>query len=192
MLMTRARQISMAEGLMPGAIHDRLLAEFPYAQIPTVRTIFSWIDGFRPLDPRALWFVQRLNAREAAIVLPVLGEVLIRTEGKVGAFSNAEAEWLVTLTDIAPDLPAMLRLILARFYALLDSEVSKDSDHSRQVERAASDLFLALAPWRSPDAARQYNQAIAEGWIPAHPLIATDVDIPGVSTAIRYRDKRPS
>lgn len=146
-------------------------------RLPTERTIYRIVREMRPADPSGPWSPATADPQEAALVLDVLRAAIIETQGRTQGFTNAEAEQVVRLRTMRPDLPAYEAFILARDYLARRANQQPTDD---------LDSYLVFAPWQGPDAAEAYADAIAQGW--AQPIAYGFVHYPdgtvkGVSRA---------
>jgi hypothetical protein len=195
---TRKRQIAAGiqdaiegmadEGYAPAQIEKELHGEryehLP-RPLPVLRTIQRIVKERQPGDSDP-WFLDKSLEVDPVSAIDVLTQVIITTGGKVMALSGDEAKWITRLRDLSPDLPSWATYRLARLYI------------TRRAEKAATgfdlDAFLAFAPWRNPQQAINYRDAIKAGRIaPPPPFLAELVPAGWVDEMIvNALDKVPS
>lgn len=145
----------------PSQIYDVLEREFAHEPtvVPNKRTVQRVVADLRPRDTSGEWRLSDADPEDAALVLPAVAELLIRTKGQVPV-TNAEAEQLVRLRRAADDLTPWSAWELARLYTSL-------SDSARDLIPAI-DAVVAFAPWRDDAHRERYEEARAAGWLPAN------------------------
>jgi hypothetical protein len=101
-----AIQRLVARGYGAAVIHRALLKMQSDGQlrgrVPTDRTIARLVKEFRPPDSSGDWSVANATPGEAAIVLPVLKEIVESTQGRVWPSVDL-AEWIVKIATLRPD-----------------------------------------------------------------------------------------
>lgn len=130
----------------------RLKEQGKYDWTPSVRTIRSWVATgkvSRPPRPTDPWSLLTGSADDAALVLPVVPFItaLPRTARWI---TIREAEAIARVRRAAPDIAPGAAATLGILYV------------TRERKRAATsdlDMYLASAPWRSPDAQNAYEEA---------------------------------
>jgi len=142
-------------------------ANFSVTEIPSLRTVQNIVADLRPRESSGSWSLADANTDEAALVMPVWREVVEYTQGEVSHLTQAEAEWIVKIRRLAPELyPKGLSFwhiyLLAREYVLLTD---------REKPTTGPDAYLAYAPWESLKAALLYEEALRKKRIPARLIL---------------------
>ena len=89
-------------GWTPPQIERHLSSEEDFADwVPDVRTIRKRVAWYSPEDTSGPWTLARASGGVAALVLPVLGAVMERAEGRVTGFTKDQARW-VSRCDAPP------------------------------------------------------------------------------------------
>lgn len=148
-------EILALRGWKAPAVRAFLRKQFGKTRTPDLRTIQRWVKKFTPQDPSGPWQLAEATGEDAALVLPVLAELIEASGGRLNIISNAKAEWIVRLRHVADDLPPWTIYELAHVYMLR---------RERQDSTDDLDAFLAFAPWRTPEGAERY---FATGALPA-------------------------
>jgi hypothetical protein len=145
----------------PAQIERELRTNKEYKELvpllPSLRTIQTIVKENRPGDESGPWSIADAEADEGLLVLPVVAAAAIKTAGERRGVTRAEARCIQTIRRVAPDLDLWAVYRLARLYLL------------REARREATDdldLYLAFAPWSSPEAAKLYKDLWAPGRIP--------------------------
>jgi hypothetical protein len=138
-------------------------AKFKLNDIPSLRTVQNIVADLKSPKKSDPWSLADAGTDEAALVMPVWREVVEYTQGKVSHLTKAEAEWIVKIRRVAPELwPDGLSFwhiyLLAREYVLL-TDLKKPT--------TGPDAYLAFAPWESGKAPFVYEEAVRKGLIPA-------------------------
>jgi hypothetical protein len=136
-------------------VHRKLQDEFPDSAV-SLRTVQMLLSEWRPPEgEEKAWTLADADPEDAALILPVLGELTRRDKGARGV-SQQIAQWLVRVRTIAPDMPLLSAFDVSAFYA-----------HAERTggETAYLDTFLALEAWRSREAE---EQAIIRRWLPVN------------------------
>jgi hypothetical protein len=143
--------ILLADNHTPTQIHRELERRLGKEHVPALRTVQRVMADVTPKDA-APWQLAEADPDDAAVILPVLGAVIERTEGQVRQVTRGHAEWIGRLRRADPTLPAWTAFALARIYVA-------------QVDRGQStapfDELMALAPWGNP---QRYQTATRRGW----------------------------
>lgn len=137
-------------GFTPAQI-DKELASREMADIPTTRTIRRIVADLAPRDPSTPWHLQDADD-EAALVLPVLAEVIVQSEGRTRTLTRGEADWIARIRRAAPDYADLFRVYSLARLAL-----------SGKPERV--EYELAFGRWRSNEDAARWWKAIENGWL---------------------------
>lgn len=150
-----------SDGYRPADIHRRLNERFGQAATPVLRTVENIAREVTPHDTSEAWRLAAADPEAAAIVLPVLAELLDSSEDRIQGVSRREAEWIVRLRGAVPDLPATDAYKLARDYL---ARIERNED------TADLDRYLVMAPWR-PGNGMRYIEAAAEGRLPGGRIV---------------------
>lgn len=134
-------------------IHRRLVDEFGDTnQVPSVRTVQDVARELRAPKKFVPWSFAMSSPEDAALILPVYAAVTERTIEEYPTLDESEAEWIVSICKVVPDLPAYATYEVAWAYLVRQRRDRPTED---------LDLLLAFAPWRGPRALASYR-AIAE------------------------------
>ena len=131
------------------------------ARVPHLRTIQRIVKDAREPDTSAEWQLEMAPDAAPAVVIDVLTELVIQTDGRVSSLTVAEAKWVTALRNLAPDIPALETFRLARLYM-----------SRRRANRPTSndlDAFLAFAPWRNAEQALAHQSSVDAGKIGSPP-----------------------
>jgi hypothetical protein len=150
-----------SDGYRPADIHRRLNERFGLSATPVLRTVENIAREVTPHDTSEAWRLAAAEPAAAAIILPVLAELLESSEGRIQSVSRREAEWIVRLRGAVPDLPAIDAYKLARDYL---------ARRQRNEDTADLDWYLVMAPWR-PGNGMRYIEAAAEGRLPGGRIV---------------------
>ncbi|TEU16580.1 MAG: hypothetical protein E3J25_02785 [Anaerolineales bacterium] len=158
---TRASASRIRDQLENEALKEQ--AQFSVTEIPSLRTVQNIVADLRPPKASDPWALAAADTDEAALVMPVWREVVEYTQWEVSHLTKAEAEWIVKIRRVAPELyPEGLSFshiyLLAREYVLLTD---------REKPTTGPDAYLAYAPWESLLAALRYGEALRKKRIPA-------------------------
>jgi hypothetical protein len=128
--------------------------------IPTLRTVQSYVRTNRPTDSSGAWVPTDWPGEDAAKVLEALAcEMHDFTETKVPWPTAREAELILWVRKVIPDLPAERAPRIARFYLIYEA---------RKENTQVLDWALVHRVWR-PEGLAHYKRAATQGWIPALP-----------------------
>jgi len=113
-------------------------------KLPHLRTIRRIVAQHGPRKDASLgwWSLADADAEDAALVLPVLAEMVKQGYGPRVHLNNEVAEWIVRVRLAAPDIPPSWALVVALNYWRLVKE--REPTHGL-------DEMLAFAPWRSAE-----------------------------------------
>jgi hypothetical protein len=138
--------------------------------VPPYKTIQRWNREFRrnwshTSDEQGLeldtWHSSmEPSPHDASIILSVLSEVAIRSQGSTSHFSKAMAAEVLRVTKLAPGIPPYIAWLAAWSY-----KEAQQTDDTATIE--ALDLFLGMKPWISADSWRAYLSLRDAG---LHPL----------------------
>jgi hypothetical protein len=125
-------------------------------ELPPLRTVQEWVSQCRPPDPSMPWVSTEAPGDEAHYVLKVWAAVMT-THRQQERFTIGEAQRVMWVGQIAPDLPLYYVWLLAKLYQPYDAN---------GWDKSKLDAFLAYQPWKGLDNERLYQEAIQQGWIP--------------------------
>lgn len=149
------------EGWWAAAIHRKLTDDQRFrGRVPEPRTIQNLVRQATPRDPSGVWVLAEATAENARLVLPVLAEVLRRTDGRKSHLTRGEGDWISRLGGAVPDLPGWWVYELAHRYM---------RRLSRELPTSPFDELLAFAPWRGEPEFERYMDFVAsvhEDWLP--------------------------
>ncbi len=127
----------------------------------SLRTIQRRIVELVP-PPGPAWTLAAPDWGKAELVLPVLAEVIERSEGRVREISRDLAKWIVRVRRAAPTIPLWDAYELAVAYQR-SAQGAKGA-----LPLAALDAYLAFRPWE-PQGAERWRLALAGGSVPLFP-----------------------
>ncbi len=151
----------------PKEILRALEEELPFEHVPSLRTIQRVAAGHAIADKSETWLTSPLGSDDDELVLPVLAEVITRTEGRRQRLSKAEAERIAQLRRAAPDMSPWRAYFLARLYLRAGSDAGL---------RQHLDAVVGFATWRDGESLARYVHAGAEGWVPGPKKFPQDVE----------------
>lgn len=153
-----------ARGQEPNAvqIYQELVKKYP--SLPIARTIRDWL---KETTRASMWRATRSSVAER--VLPTLARVAEHTHGAVVQLTTRQADVIAAVVEAGP-----LKDPLQAYYFALDYIAAEDRGEDDYITML--DLQLAFAPWRSPEAQRRYDAAIANEYVavPMGPFIERD------------------
>lgn len=146
------------QGRFAAQIHRELDRHEEYrGRVPTLRTVQRVVKEITPRDPSGVWSLSGSPDIDATLVMPVLAEVIERTEGERKHLTRSEAGWIAKIREVAPALDLWHCYMLAVAYV-------------RATEMKASaeglDAFVAYAPWSGKASSDRYVEAVNNGWAP--------------------------
>ncbi|HYI66325.1 MAG TPA: hypothetical protein VEW95_05340 [Candidatus Limnocylindrales bacterium] len=129
---------SLLVGYKPAAARARADADPAFrGRVPSLRTIAAMAAELRPRDAGDVWTVGESDPAEAALVLPVLAELI--AVGNMTSVTRQTGRWIAVLRRIVPDMPTLDVLVFAARYqaaaASGDSTYLIDLDLARKVSR---------------------------------------------------------
>jgi hypothetical protein len=133
------------------------IGELQPKDVPSLRTIQRVIKDLRIPDEKEIWHLADGGGEDGQLILPILAEILLQTQGRVHSLTKTLAKWVLNVRKAAPDAPAYRVWQLALIY--MNSEAKGLSDTSDL------DNYIAFAPWKSRNHLDHYLQAIEMGWI---------------------------
>ena len=140
------------QGYGPKQILDKLVSRFGRAEVPSLRTVQSIVSELKRRDDTSeTWTVAEASPAEISLVMPVLHAVAEETSSRTVTMTRDRAEWVLKVRAAAPQLPLWSVYRFAQRYG---------AGGDKPVEL---DALLALAPWRSRRARRQFFDAVAAG-----------------------------
>ena len=165
-MIARVKNLALEHpGLSAKGVSDQLKEEeFKGKDVPSERTLRDLLKEFRPPEPTETWSLAKASDEEAALVLPVLREVIERSGGEVTSFSTAMAEQVARIRRLVPDKPWPATLLT--FWDLYVLAVEYLLAKERKQLPTGADAYLAFAPWRGLEEVMRYEQALKEGRIP--------------------------
>ena len=165
-VMARVKNLALEHpALSAKGVSDQLKEEgFKGKDVPSERTLRDMLKEFRPPEPTDTWSLAKASDEEAALVLPVLREVIERSGGEVASFSTPMAEQIARIRRLIPDKP--WPAILLTFWDVYVLAVEYLRAKERKQLPDGADAYLAFAPWRGLEEVMRYEQALKEGRIP--------------------------
>ncbi len=143
-------------------VEEQLKAE-GFKDVPADRTLRDMLKKFRLPEPTDTWALSKASDEEAALVLPVLREVIDRSEGRVASISTAMAQQIVRIRRQIPDeYWPITSLTLWDIYELAVEYLLAEE---RGLEPKGADAYLAFAPWRGLGEIMRYEDAVRKGSI---------------------------
>lgn len=129
-----------ARDVSASVIRKQLEQKYPASEIPSERAIDDRLRKLRPVDPSEPWTLSDATGDDAALVLPVLHELIQRTEGRVMRLTRVEAEWIIRIRKALPRRPAWYAFVTARTYMAATAGAGENT-----IEEI--DAALAFAAW---------------------------------------------
>lgn len=149
------------EGWTPIQIYEKLEMKHKNEKLegtlPSLRTVQRVVKDVTVEDRSGTWNLSDCKGEDAKLILEVISELVIQTDGKVCSLTKAEAEWIVKIRKAVPDMKLYSTWAMARLYLIQESSGLK--------EFQALDNYLSFTPWRSKYHNYFYSKAISEGWI---------------------------
>ena len=152
--------------------------------LPSKKTVERVVKSVRIEDSSGPWGVMDSDAEDARLILDVLADVIIQTEGRKTRFTKEEASWVLKLRKVASDARPYNVWLLAREYMVLEDKKIYDT--------AALDHYLAFKPWTNKNRFGNYEGAVALGWIKEDPLRLWDTNDRLCSDKELFPDGMPS
>jgi hypothetical protein len=143
-----------------------------FGDVPSRKTIGRIAKAARPPAPTTpgdAWSLKDASADEAALVLPVLAEVIERSQGHIRTLPRDLATWIVRVRRAAPTLPPWDAYELGVEYRRAELGMKG------ALPMSALDAYLAFRPWE-PEGAARWRRALESGSAPVFP--------PGVFTRL--------
>lgn len=146
------------QGRSAAQIHRQLDKEDGYrGGVPTLRTVQRVVKEITPRDPSEPWSLGD-NVEGEALIVPVLAELIERTDGRRRHLTRSEATWIARIRSVAPGLALWHCYMLAVAYVRV-AEMKSSTE--------GLDALLAYAPWDGPTSAERYVHAVNDGRAPA-------------------------
>jgi hypothetical protein len=162
------------EGLKPADI-NRMMQIAPELEdkddLPNIRAVQREVEKVNVEKSTGTWGVEKDNGEDARLILDVLADVIIQTEGRKTSFTKEEACWVLNLRKVAPDARPYNVWLIAREYMVLNNKKNK-----KITDTAALDHYLAFRPWTNWNRFGNYEGVVAMGWIKEDPLRLWDTD----------------
>jgi hypothetical protein len=131
----------------------RLLDEKYPNNAAQIRTVQKTVRDIK--ENRIPWNRLATNSVDTTLVFKVLAEVIKKTQGRKLTFTQDEVEWVDWVSKATPGLPQYSAWSLAVAYL---HEERRD-----QPNMARLDAYIAFKSWESPEAEREYFDAVPEG-----------------------------
>jgi hypothetical protein len=152
-------------------IHTKLEAELPKklkGHLPDVRTIQRIVRELRPDDTSGIWSLAKEDAPDAYHILEVMQVLMGMSRGAKVNITNDDAQWILKIRRIAPDLDAgpvwtLVQLAKAR---------------PEGADMADIHTYLAFKPWKGQGYLLQYEYILGAGHIPRVPIMHVFVPNP--------------
>jgi hypothetical protein len=185
-------------------IHKALVERFGEDRAPSERTVSRLVDKARAGEPPQPWHWSDFSPEDARILLavtdafiesalagenaPLLAQIIGKWPGlfqDAYMFDKHQAEWVVKVARVAPELDPLAVHLIATMYMLHEQ---------KELPTHGIDTFLAMRPWRAPASAQRYLLALDNGHIPpmsvyGAPLIKAVIDT--VESASVNQEKPP-
>ncbi len=120
---------------------------------PALRTIQTIMSEYALPDPSEPWTLKDADPEDAEVILPELAHMALTTQGSRAQFSRAEAEWILKIRQLAPDLHSLDVLDYAHAYVWCEQ---------KGVGAEVLDLTLAFKTWRSHEGAGAFLDVMGE------------------------------
>lgn len=171
----QARISKLAAGRTSAAkIHREILSDFGDTNdTPSVRTVQDIVRDVRSEEPFERWSVASSSPEDAALILPVYAAVTDRFIEEYPSLGVRDAEWVVRIRKVVPDLPA---------FAVYEVAFSYGIRRRRDLKTDDLDSLLAFAPWRGPNAFDLYSD------VARHPPAGIGFPNIGWTFALSYRE----
>lgn len=141
----------------PSQIYRHMEKDNRYqGRVPTIRTIQRIVSSKKVTDPSGPWTIEDFAGEDSGLILEVLENQILITEGRVRNFSKAEANLILKIRKIAPGLHVFRVYLLAQYY-----RIRKENGESTEP----LDAYLAFKPWRSEEAWEKYDEAVKKGYV---------------------------
>jgi len=146
-----AIKYQLALGRSPKQVED-LLSRHPEIgpRLPTERTIQRIAKGIDTSSEEA-WTVAGANPEDVPLILPVLRELAIASDGQRLSLTWREAAYALRVIRAAPDLVVRMVLQWALTYARRDAAGEAVTD---------LDIALAFAPWRGQNERSEFSERV--------------------------------
>jgi hypothetical protein len=132
-------------------------------ELPSLRTVQLMVKEREILDTSGTWSIKDNEPEDAKLILEILANVIILSHGKKRNFTNKEAEWVLKIRKIIPDVSLVQVWRIARKYLLYESQGITSTE--------GWDAYLAFTPWRSGNHFSHYKNALLKGWAEGAPIL---------------------
>jgi len=148
----------LGRGLSARQVHGALIhAERFKGRVPSLKTISRRAKERRPPTASERWSLAEAEPDEAVAVLPVFAALAKRDRvWECGFLTRDHAQMLVLMRAAAPDLDPWVA------YRVADEYVLRRRGGLRTL---GLELGLALAPWRSDEAAAELRRVVDAGFL---------------------------
>lgn len=145
-------------------LQTRLKTEFSNrskVRIPTVRTLQRILKSKTIEDDTAQWNIDDYSAEDSRLILEILPQIAILTYGATVTLTIKEANSVLKVRRVAPDLGIYGVWRVSYLYRLYE-QTGKPT--------TTLDMFLALAPWQEDESWRKttYENMTKLGWLEKH------------------------
>lgn len=152
----------------PAEIYRDMLRQDEFKdRCPKKRTVERIVAELRAKDESPTWSIGDSDPEDAKLVLASLEHIVSNSFGRATTVSKAEAEWIIRIQKIAPDLSQFRAQVLAHLYRIRKS---------KKASTAELELYLALAPWRDREKLEKYMELVNEGKIKPMVMLDSMVD----------------
>jgi hypothetical protein len=93
--------------------------------LPNIRAVQREVEKVNVEKSTGTWGVEKDNGEDARLILDVLADVIIQTEGRKTSFTKEEACWVLNLSKVAPDARPYNVWLIAREYMVLNNKKNK-------------------------------------------------------------------
>ena len=153
------KRLALNDGWTAAQIHRELeRRQELQGRVPVLRTVQRIVAPLVSRDPSRWWNLAEADPDDAALVLPVLSELMERTQGHLPRVTKDLAGWIARLARAAPDMPVAWSLEVA--FTCWDLE-------RREKSLDGITEMLAFAPWRSGKEKERYVKRMIKwhpGW----------------------------
>ena len=117
-------------------------------RVPSKRTVERAVSDIRSADKSDPWKITDNDPEDARLLLDLLGTVSFRRYYRERQITKNEANWVITIIKLAPDLTPMRTYVLSNLYRIRTA---------KEASTEELDAYLAVAPWRSKEALSRYK-----------------------------------
>ena len=155
-------QWCVTRGMRPAQIYRHLTGKFPGLKLPRQKTIENWFNDLNVSDESGTWSFANDETGMSGVILDTLRQLIETTNGRINSITTAEAGFITQIYSVAPNLDALMRWFIARWYV---------ANKSREEPTAGLDAYLAYQPWLNAQREASYRRAVDRGWIPPAPEV---------------------